>query len=340
MGFGRVLRNEFSWSNSRHEKLRECLRAYYFTYYASWGGWERDAAPHVRKLYVLKKLSNRFTWAGSVVHAVVRNALRAIRAQRPFEPERLLEGAHRDMRDDFRHSKDKRYWREKRRKDFAGLVEHEYGEAIEAGEWRRNWETVEKALQGFFTSSWPERAKALRPDQWLEVDDNDFENSAFNLEGVRVFAVPDFAFIEDDGAPVIVDWKTGKPRDGYDAQVLGYALYLSQRYNLPLERIRTSLVYLNEGTERQVEVSASALEGFRAHFGESVAKMRALLADPAANAPHPEHLFPQTEELSSCARCAYRQVCGRDAAAASLLTTTPAMFMPKTEVTNATEPSI
>ncbi len=343
MGSARILSNDFSWSNSRHEKLRECLRAYYFTYYASWGGWERGAKQEIRDLYILKKLSNRFTWAGSVVHASIRNALRDIRAGLPVDPARILAAAYQDMRADFSHSKGKHYWREKRRRDFTGLVEHEYGELIDAAEWKRNWETVQAALEGFFASQWPERARRLQPKQWLEIDDNDFDSSAFQLDGVRVFAVPDFAFVEDDGTPVIVDWKTGKPREGYDAQVLGYALYLAQRYGLPLERIRTSLVYLNEGTERPVAVSGEALEGFRQHFGQSVSRMRALLSDVAGNVPHPEGLFPMSEDRSSCARCAYRRVCGRDTtqrADVSFLTTTPAMFIPKTEVTNATEPSI
>ena len=59
----RVLTNDFSWSKSRHEKLSECLRAYYFHYYRSWGGWDRAAPAEARELYTLKKLGNRFTWA-------------------------------------------------------------------------------------------------------------------------------------------------------------------------------------------------------------------------------------------------------------------------------------
>jgi hypothetical protein len=67
-----VLTNDFTWSKSRHEKFQDCRRAYYLHYYGSWGGWEDQAPADTRQLWVLKKLANRFNWAGNVVHAVIR----------------------------------------------------------------------------------------------------------------------------------------------------------------------------------------------------------------------------------------------------------------------------
>jgi hypothetical protein len=69
-----VLTNDFSWSKSRHEKFQDCRRAYFLHYYGSWGGWEDGAHPELRQLWVLKKLANRFHWAGGVVHAVIKDA--------------------------------------------------------------------------------------------------------------------------------------------------------------------------------------------------------------------------------------------------------------------------
>src|SRR5512138_989447 len=80
------LQNEFSWSKSRHEKFRECRRAYYFTYYGSWGGWEAPAGSAVRELYVLKKLSSRWQWAGSVVHEAIRQLLEKARLRGELTP--------------------------------------------------------------------------------------------------------------------------------------------------------------------------------------------------------------------------------------------------------------
>jgi hypothetical protein len=220
------------------------------------------------------------------------------------------------MREDFRYSRGKGYWTQKYRKTFSGLVEHEYDEPVPDEAWKQNAETVRSALSWFFNSRWPELARGLKAAQWLEVDAG-AEFSTFTLEGVKVFAIPDFAYLEADGTPVVVDWKTGKARDGYDEQVLGYALYVTQRYRLPLEKVRASLVYLNDGVEHAVQVDRDAMEGFKARFAQSVARMRELLADPATNTPKDESAFPPTEDLSACVRCAFRRPCGREGAAAA-----------------------
>src|SRR5512138_3464475 len=80
------LTNDFTWSKSRHEKFEECLRAYYYQYYGSWGGWEAAHGSEVRELYVLKKLSSRWQWAGSVVHDALKQLLRRARATGSFRP--------------------------------------------------------------------------------------------------------------------------------------------------------------------------------------------------------------------------------------------------------------
>ena len=80
------LQNEFSWSTSRHEKFVECRRAYYYAYYGSWGGWEAAPGSSVRELYVLKKLSSRWQWAGSVVHEAIRQLLERAKLRGEFTP--------------------------------------------------------------------------------------------------------------------------------------------------------------------------------------------------------------------------------------------------------------
>ncbi|RKG78081.1 PD-(D/E)XK nuclease family protein [Corallococcus terminator] len=311
------LHNDFSWSKSRHEKFSECLRAYYLYYYRSWGGWEAEAARDVRELYVLKKLSNRYTWAGSIVHEALKDVLLDWRAGREVDPKAVEARAHKLMQDDFRHSRSKAYWTQKYRKPFTGLAEHEYAEEVPNEAWKQNFETVRSALAWFFQSRWPGIAKGLKTAQWLEVDAG-FEFAHFIHEGVKVFAIPDLAYMDDAGSLVVVDWKTGRSREGYDEQVLGYALYVAQKYRHPLEKVRASLVYLNEGLEHDVAVDPSAMDSFHQHFAKSVAGMRALLVDPAANTPKGAEAFPQTDNLTACARCVFRRPCGREAAVAEV----------------------
>ncbi|HLL52540.1 MAG TPA: PD-(D/E)XK nuclease family protein [Myxococcaceae bacterium] len=314
----RIITNDFSWSKSRHEKFSECLRAYYLSYYRSWGGWADDAPEDVRQLYVLKKLSNRYTWAGSVVHDAIKNVLLELRVGRSVDPNRVIDRAHHQMREDYKHSSRKAYWREKNRRDFSGLVEHEYAEGVAPEEWKRNWEAAKAALTWFLGSRWMEVARTLPKDRWLEVDNKSFDETVFQLDGVRVFAIPDFAYVDDDGAPVVVDWKTGRMREGYDEQVLGYALYLSIRYGFPVEKVKAALVYLNDGLEQLVQVDLAAIESFKGHFRRSVGLMRELLVDPAGNVPRPEAAFPMTDNVATCGRCVFRRVCGRDGVAAKV----------------------
>lgn len=308
----KALVNEFSWSKTRHERFTYCRRAYYFTYYLSWGGWEDNAPAFRRQLYTLKKLSNRYTWSGSIVHSAIRGVLMAARHGRVLEPARVIDRVHKVMQQDFVFSRDRRFWQAKARKDFSGLVEHEYAEPVEAAQWKENWEAVRRALNWFFASRWLPLAKTLKPEQWLEVDFMDFEQSVFRLDEVRVFAVPDFAYIDEQGATVIVDWKTGQARDGYDDQILGYALYLASRYQRPLDTMQAMLVYVSEGVEKKVSVDPEAVNGFKSRFADSVREMKNLLLNVNANEPMAEHHFPMTQELENCARCVYRRVCKRE----------------------------
>jgi len=307
-----VLTNDFTWSKSRHEKFSDCRRAYYLHYYGSWGGWENGASDEARQLFTLKRLANRFNWAGNVVHAQIRDVLRSIQAGRPVDAEATIHRAHQLMRRDWAYSRSKSYWDEgKRRPEFTGLVEHEYDEPIPAEEWRRNWETVEQGLRWFLGSPWMDRARALPPHAWLEVDEG-AQKSNFDLEGVKVFAIPDFVFRDAAGQITVVDWKTGKMREGYADQVVGYALYLASRYRVPPEAVRCLLVFVNGGEEVEIRVDAATVERFRLHFEESVRAMQALLVNAAGNVPGDPSDFPKTDDLMQCARCAFRRVCGRE----------------------------
>ena len=140
------LKNEFSWSKSRHEKFKECRRAYFYTYYGSWGGWEAPAGSPVRELYVLKKLSTRWQWAGSVVHEAIRQLLERAKLRGEFTPvDQLVQRTHERARAQWSGSRDKSYWREASK--IVGLVEHEYGEPVTNDEWKRIYEANQDILK-------------------------------------------------------------------------------------------------------------------------------------------------------------------------------------------------
>lgn len=311
--------NEFSWSHSRRELHARCLRAYYLSYYASWGGWKRYASHLSRTAYRLKKLDNRWTWMGGIVHEAISRVLLTTAVSRAMdarqrEKEQAVEWAHDVARWELTQSKDG-HRDAKNDRGFWGLTEHEYGEDVPKEEWKKVWETARGGLEWWFESGWLERARTAAVEgALLEVDSGAFDEGRYLfMSGTKVWAVPDLALLEGDVA-VAADWKTGAPQPSHADQLSGYTFYLAARYGsrgVSLKRVRATLVYLGRG-EEQVEVSLESLAAYGQRVAESVASMRALLEDPEQNKPKPMEAFAMTEDRRECSRCAYRRLCGRE----------------------------
>ena len=75
--------NEFSWSHSRRNAFEECMRKYYYSYYGSWNGWERDATDRQKELYLHNKLINRWMWLGKLVHESIKTILALVHRGAP-----------------------------------------------------------------------------------------------------------------------------------------------------------------------------------------------------------------------------------------------------------------
>ncbi len=302
------LTNDFTWSKSRHEKFEDCLRAYWFQYYGSWGGWEAPAGSRVRELYVLKKLSSRWQWAGSVVHEALEDLLRRARATGKFRTvDETLDRARGRARSQWSSSREKSYWREA--SQIAGLVEHEYAEAVPSAEWKRIWdEVIEASLRGFYASEAFARIRETPRERWLTVDELD----SWTFEGVKVWVAIDFAFADADGRIHVLDWKTGRAREVDHTQVGIYALYARQKWGTPPEGVVGGLVYLANAQPQHVTVSAdpAALEACKDEMRHSIAAMQERLDDPARNVAR-EDRFPQHADRDACRRCPFRRPCGR-----------------------------
>jgi hypothetical protein len=306
-----ALANEFSWSKSRHEKFAECRRAYYFTYYGSWGGWEAPAGSDVRELYVLKKLSSRWQWAGSVVHAALKQVLSRAKVTGDLLPlERVLERTRARARAEWAASREKSYWREASR--IVGLVEHEYGEPVPDPDWRRLWDQVmEGSLRAFYGSEVLRQILETPRQDWLTVDELD----SWSFEGTKIWVAVDFALRGKDGKIHLLDWKTGKERGVDHVQVGIYALYAREKWGVPPDGVVGGLVYLvangAPGGERvTVAADPAALGACEAEMRASIGEMKAALADPGRNVARLE-AFPLSEDRERCRRCPFRRPCGR-----------------------------
>lgn len=300
---GRLLKNEFSWSKSRDEAFRECLRRYYFQYYGFWGGWERDADARARQLYVLKNLQSRQMWAGSRVHAAIRHVLEHVRKGVPPPAlERMEEETLNAMREDFRNSRAKKY-REQPKKT-CGLFEHEYEVPVPDEEWKKNAEHVRLCLRNFYGSEIFKRLCGVPAADWLEVEDL----ASFQLDGLRVMVQLD-ASHKEDGRIVIYDWKTGRIEPGRaDLQFACYVLYAMDKWKVTASQVTAMEFNLPTATEIRHEVTDEQLETAKDYIRESADEMLFPLADPENNVAE-EDAFEFTEDERACKRCNFVKVC-------------------------------
>jgi len=301
------LANEFSWSKSRHEKFQECRRAYFYQYYGSWGGWEAPPGSSERELYVLKKLSSRWQWAGSVVHEALRLMLSRARATGDFVSlEELLRRTRGRARAQWAGSREKSYWREASR--ITGLVEHEYAEPVPGEEWKRIWdEVIEGSVRSFYGSETFAHLKRVPASRWLTVDELD----SWLFDGTKIWVAIDFAYRDEQGRLHVLDWKTGRERGLDHVQVAIYALYAREKWGVPEDGVLGELVYLGNGGEQvTVQADAAALQGCREEMRRSIEAMRAALEDPVRNVARIDR-FPQLQGRDACRRCPFRRPCGR-----------------------------
>lgn len=302
----RELKNEFSWSKSRDEVFRRCLRQYYFQCYGFWGGWDRAAAERIREIYILKKLQTREMWAGHRVHRCIEDLLADLRAGRELPMEdAVVEGLLAKMREDFKESRAGRYRQDPKRA--CGLFEHEYGVQVPDEAWKENAERAVLCVRNFHRSPLLQKIRALPADAWLEIE----ELAHFDLDGLKVFVQLDFAFREGDRI-LIYDWKTGRSEaDRSDLQMACYVMYATRKWKIPADRVTATAIYLLDGRELSKPIDEAALENARDYIRESADEMLFPLTDPENNIAGDEEAFEFTDNEAHCRRCNFLKICPR-----------------------------
>lgn len=299
--------NEFSWSKSRDNMFNTCKRKYYLHYYGSWGGWEWDASPEVRKLYIMKNLSSIPMWVGSAVHEVLKwvNTRNLKMGENHVSFIEAKDKLNSDMVHSWNSSLNARY-RQNPRKNFW-LVEHYYNEPIGDLEFEDAYSLAEICLENFFLHSIYNQLAEMPSVRILAIEELD----KFLFEETLVWAMCDLV-LSHNVETWIVDWKTGRKVDEtYDLQLAVYALYaMNKGWCFDPDRIKLHQAYLflNEGKDdcASGEVINEASDYIRA----SVAEMKSYLVDPEHNFAI-EADFPMVDNLGICRYCNFRKACGR-----------------------------
>ncbi len=271
--------NEFSWSPSRHRMFESCKRQYYFNYYGSWGGWNKDADAQTQLLYRLKKITTVPQLVGTVVHDAINNVLKALKLGRDTLPFAVETYAQNLFGQHLQESKE-HLWRYSASR-YTNLFEHYYNEPFSETDQINSANHISTSLKAFFASNAYATLQSARPEDYLTIE----KLSDFTLASTKIWVVLDVA-IRRDKSVYVFDWKTGRERQADRHQLAVYALYATAQWSVALSDLQLRDIYLQTNTERTLDLSSDDLDQTRIFVTESVQKMRALLATPSKTPPH------------------------------------------------------
>jgi hypothetical protein len=300
-------KNEFSWSVSRDSLFKECRRKYYYNYYGSWGGWDKNHRDKTtRILYVLKSLQNRWQWKGSTVHHEIEKILKELVSTGDLIPfEKSKNRVTELMRSDFRFSRDGLYWqKDGSLRNVTALFEHEYKSGTPDEVWKKNYDEAIRCLESFFGSGIPEVIKTLPKEKIISIES--MTASAFSFNPEKVFVKLDLAYESGDGVE-IVDWKTGAGESD-KLQFLVYTIFAYEELEVPLEQITLTEYNLLGDGPRAHRFSAHELNDAVEYINRSIADMKGMLADPDENTAVMTD-FPRIGNEKICETCGFKKIC-------------------------------
>jgi hypothetical protein len=298
----RPLENTFSWSLSRSRTFEECPRKYWYHYYGAWGGWEPDAPPEVRELYLLKNVTNLHLIAGDVVHRAIERSLQDVHRGVVPNAERVVLWCKSEMQRSYAESREGA-WRADP-KNRTRLFEHHYGPQPSRNFLVRIAQKIGGAVRVFFRSPAYGLIRETDPAEWLPMETLD----TFVFEGTTVYAVPDFA-CRHRGEVLLFDWKTGRADGRNGDQVVLYTMFAAAKWAVDPDAVRGSPVYLGQGDGAFAPQSVSAAD--RERVGDlmrrSIRAMRERLADAATNTARVDDF--EAVPGRACRSCNFRGVC-------------------------------
>ena len=294
---------DMSWSHSRRDMFRQCLRKYYYNYYASHNGWRQDGSEHAQRAYRLKNLTSLPLEIGAVVHEAASQALHAVRSGTKMPTvEQMYAAARSRLNKAWADSQNRDQWMRSPKymrmfREFyynVGVDEHQVAEAKEQ---------VNACLSHLPNSvSFQEAAAA--PHAEMRATEGFV---TYNAGGTPVHAVPDLAFQNSRDEWTVVDWKSGKQEDSRE-QMTVYALYLREMHGVAAPSIRARIEWLWPGEAEELVFTEGDLDRCAEGIRDSVSAMQQYLADPALNAPLMPEDFPLRADREECRLCEFYEL--------------------------------
>ena len=297
---------EKSWSISKMKTIENCFREYYYTYYGSHNGWLDTSTDEQKISWRLKKLTNIWLMFGDKLHETIKKTIDN-KHNLNTTPDYLKEYMRKILNKGVKESAEK--YRDGSWDDYPRgemLQEYYYGEKLDEESIDEIKRRIELCIDGFFNcKSYKDILK--EKSVLLEVDEGKFDY--IFVQGVKIFALIDMLYIDEDGYYVITDWKTGKVGEHDREQLLVYALYVMEKYNVTLDKIKGRVEYLLLGESADYLFNEEDLINIENRIKLDLNVIDAFLVDKELNKPRDKEDFRMCESLNKCRRCKFKKLC-------------------------------
>ncbi|KLO23832.1 hypothetical protein X275_02035 [Marinitoga sp. 1197] len=295
---------EKSWSFSKDKLLSKCPRAYYYSKFLIWGGWEKTAPERSKMAYRLSKLTTIEQFLGSLIHDYIANNITALKT--PDLKMALKNIGYEFNKAVYYSKKYQKEW-EKNPKSIVmfysiyyknrNIFENEFGKKIK--------EKTKILLQNYYNS------KTLKDIQnGIKIMEIDKENnfSSFFIDDYKIYSIIDFMY-KKGSEVIIVDWKTGKKSKDDDFQLKLYALYAYKNYTINLEKITLINEYLLEGISEEKKYNKDDILKVEEHIKSRIKILESYLKDKKRNIPKDEIYFQAKPSKYNCKWCNFKAIC-------------------------------
>jgi len=293
-----------SWSRSRRAVLEQCLRRYYYDYYAVSVARAQNA-PVLEQLRFLKAIQNRYQRTGSIAHLVIATGLRRAQHKEVWDADHLRNWARKLFRADVEYSQQHSKSASSATRGLKPVLlhEHYYGIANASDLCRAAEQRLLDAITAFAEDTRLEefRREGSRAGAIVEG------SASFAVFGNRASGKIDLAFM-DGPLVTIADWKLGEPGSRADdsLQLGAYALWAEHAFRTVPAAIRVCNVHLRHGEVVWFPVSDKSLANTRARIAQDFERIRLMHEYGEQGIVE---AFTPCVQPKVCALCPYQSVC-------------------------------
>lgn len=297
---------EWSWSQTRDSIFRECPRKYYYQYYASHNGWQRDSTEESKSAYRLKQLANLYILFGDALHQLLERVLKeSLKLNELTVDASALEQQLRNyLNRAFTDSRNLSQWLQAPKKSMM-LHEMYYEGRLPQNRIVKVNERIRQCVSNLRNCR-SLQDLLLKDNRIIEVE----QLNTFPVDDTPVFVKLDVLYhMQAEERWIIVDWKTGQEDEDNEEQLLLYALFLNHKYHVPYDKAEIRLEYLLTGQCKSYQVDGTKVDRITERVKQSASQMKLLLEDEQRNKPYPQEQFRASPTKMKCLGCNFRDLC-------------------------------